>query len=139
MKRVCLFNLEQVGVVWGLPSEVCYFNHVKEFDGQPSQRELEGVFVPLSNDAPEGCEDLLTRLAGVFEGGVCPGPALCDAIDEVLAEVSSSDLLSVNRSRVAESAIGWVHLLIESNGQYSQFDGFGRGQAVLTWPLGLGV
>ncbi len=133
MKRVCLFNLEQVGVIYESPTQVTFFNRVGEcleggFDFET--RTQEGIFVPLSNDAPEGLPSLMAHLSD-FRGTL---PSVAQ-LNEILAELSSSDLISVDASRFSDSRWGWVYLSIIPQGEFSQFEGFEEGKAVMTWPV----
>lgn len=136
MKRLCLFNLEQAGLILLLPTGVTLFNLSGGADAV--QREAEGCFVPLGNDPmvdAEADEYLHRQLASAC--GARLDIASADRLDVVLRQVSSSDLIRVDRQRLAESASGWVYVLADSQGEFSQFEGFGRCAAVLTWPNSL--
>ncbi len=134
MKRVCLFNLEQVGVIYESPTQVAFFNRVGEcLDGgfEFETRAQEGVFVPLSNDATEGLPSMMQYLRS-FKGRL---PSIAE-INELLAQLSSSDLIAVDVSRFSDCHWGWVYLTIIPQGPFSQFEGFDEGKAVMTWPVG---
>ena len=130
MKRICLFNLEQVAAVAESSSGVVYFNRAGEWADQ-ELLEQEGFLVPLSNDAPDGFPTLLERLRDL-SGGALPK---LEEVDSLLQEVSCSDQLVVDRSRWSESRPGWIYVTVFAQGEFSQFDGFDRVAAVLTWPL----
>lgn len=134
MKRVCLFNLEQVGVIYECPSQVSFFNRVGEpvNDGSDFETQTqEGFFVPLSNDAPDGLPSLMEMLDGF--GSTLPSIA---QLNEMLAQLSCSDLISVDASRYKEARWGWVYLTVIAQGPFSQFEGFDDGKGVMTWPVG---
>ncbi|MGH1373555.1 MAG: DUF6210 family protein [Cellvibrionaceae bacterium] len=133
MKRVCLFNLEQVGVIYECSTQVMFFNRVGEsmdggFDFEIQAQQ--GLFIPLSNDAPEGFPSLMDCLRGF--GGRLPSMA---QLNDMLAQLSCSDLIAVDASRFGDSKWGWVYLTIIPSGEFSQFEGFGEGKAVMTWPV----
>lgn len=130
MKRICLFNLEQVAAVTESSSGVVYFNRVGAA-GDSDLMEQEGFLIPLSNDAPEGFPTLLERLCELGRESL---PDL-EELDALLQEVSCSDQLVVDRSRWSESRPGWVYLSVFPQGEFSQFEGFDQTAAILTWPM----
>jgi len=136
MKRVCLFNLEQVGVIYRGDSEVSFFNRVgASLQGGgciETSLEQKGVLVPISNDAPAGFASLLELLNELQSRANSP---LMADFNEVLAQISSSDTVSVDGSRFDESRWGWVYLNVMPGGEFSQFEGFKDGKAVMTWPI----
>lgn len=136
MKRVCLFNLEQVAIIYCGDSNVSFFNRAGALFCGASDRdgtvEQEGVLVPISNDAPAGFETLLGLLSELQLRE--SRPSIAD-FNEVLAQLSCSDVVSVDVSRFEQSRWGWVYLNVMPGGEFSQFDGIEDGKAVMTWPL----
>jgi len=136
MKRVCLFNLEQVGIIYRDGSEVSFFNRVGALlrcgGGVETSLEQKGVLVPISNDAPAGFASLLDLLSELQSRA--SSPSMAD-FNGVLAQISSSDTVAVDMSRFDESRWGWVYLNVIPGGEFSQFEGFKDGKAVMTWPI----
>ncbi len=140
MNKICLYNLEQAGLILILPTGITLFNQTA---GEAYLRqEAEGCLVPLSNDPlPDAeLETFLDRqLAASCRGLSTLTIAAADQLDEALLTLSSTDMISVDRQRLAQSAPGWVYVNARSEGEFSQFEGFtqqddGECQAILTWP-----
>ncbi|WP_439133408.1 DUF6210 family protein [Pseudomaricurvus sp.] len=137
MKKVCLYSLEQPGIIVLSPSGVLYWN--KSGDTDPAY-QAEGILVPISNDPPQDQPELslVPRLQALMDNEGSLNQSQAREIDDFLHEVSSSDSISVDLSKVSQSSTGWVHLSIRPQGDYSYFEGFSEEgealQAVLTWP-----
>lgn len=140
MKRVCLYSLEQPGIVVLSQSGVTYWN--KKGDTDP-RFEAEGILVPISNDPPPGHPELslVPRLQVLTQDTELLTPAVVRELDALLQEVSSSDAIRVDVTRLVDSTAGWVYLTIRPQGEFSYFVGFGGDgeelQGVLTWPCSI--
>ncbi|BFM18375.1 hypothetical protein R50073_45580 [Maricurvus nonylphenolicus] len=141
MQKLCLYNLEQAGLILLLPTGISLFNWTGGIDCLT--QEAEGAFVPLSNDPmPDATrEEYLDAQLGELckpqqdKAQQTITPTLANDIDYVLQQVSSSDVIRVDRSRLAESSAGWIYVLAEGQGDFSQLQGFtDEVKAVLTWP-----
>nr|WP_243760345.1 DUF6210 family protein [Aestuariicella hydrocarbonica] len=105
-----------------------------------STRREEGFFVPISNDPPLDQSELslVPRLNEIASRSQELTPGMVNQLDDLLHEVSSSDAISVDASKLKASAPGWVYLNIMAQGEFSYFSGFGGEggnlQGVLTWP-----
>ncbi len=134
MKEICLYNLEQAGVIILENSGVIYFNQAS---GTASvQEKAEGLFVPISNDPPlDSMElNLSTRLRSLTKGSVSVSHSIAREINALLLEVSSTDTYQVNMTRLEESKESWVYITVTPQGEYSQYNGYETFDAVLTWP-----
>jgi len=134
MKEICLYNLEQAGVIIFENTGVVYFNQT---GGTACvQEKAEGLFVPISNDPPlDSMElNLSTRLRSLTQGVVGVSHGIAREINALLLEVSSTDTYQVNMSRLKESQESWVYISVTPQGEYSQYNGYDTFDAVLTWP-----
>lgn len=134
MKEICLYNLEQAGIIILQPSGIHYFNQT---GGVPfSRSKAEGIFVPISNDPPEGMPELevAPRLSAICHNKAQLHLEDANAIDAVLTEISSTDVFSVNIQKLQDSKEAWVYVNVLPQGDYSYFQGFGEFEAILTWP-----
>lgn len=146
MKRVCLYSLEQPGVVVLSQSGVTYWNKTGDID---PRFQAEGILVPISNDPPNGYPELslVPRLQDLTANSESLSVSQVSELDSLLQEVSSSDAISVDRARMGESSEGWVYLTIRPQGEFSYFVGFldelggadGTLQAVLTWHCSMSI
>jgi uncharacterized protein DUF6210 len=140
MRHICLYNLEQAALILLQPTGITLFNQTSS-DAYLRQ-EAEGCLVPLSNDPLPDAEPetfLDRQLAASCRGLSTLTIAVADLLDEALLTLSSTDMITVDRQRLAQSAPGWVYVNARSEGEFSQFEGFnqqddGECQAILTWP-----
>lgn len=136
MQKLCLYNLEQAGLILLLPTGISLFNWTGGIDCLT--QEAEGTFVPLSNDPlPDATREeyLDAQLGELCKGQSVITPTVANEVDYVLQQVSSSDVIRVDRSRLNESCAGWIYVLAEGQGDFSQLQGFTEEvKAVLTWP-----
>lgn len=134
MKQICLYNLEQAGVVILDKAGVAYFN--KSAGVADVLRVESGFFVPMSNDPPLGDAELglVHRLRQITLNQEGLTQAHANEIDALLLEVSSTDRYKVDIERLDESNESWVYLDIVPQGEYSNFENFSSFKAVLTWP-----
>lgn len=143
MERVCLFNLEQAGVIIEDPKGLCFFNQVgsmlngdvNEAPSDASVFEQVGWFVPLSNDAPLGLPSMTELLQALAQGTAVS----VSQLNEILIQVSSSDQLQVDSSRYPQAHHGWLPVTIVPQGDFSLLEGFEERKGVLTWPLDVSV
>lgn len=134
MKEICLYSLEQAGVIVLQPSGIHFFNQT---GGVPFSRSMaEGMFVPISNDHPADMPelDLSSRLSAICHGKATLNLDDANAIDCVLTEISSTDVFSVNIQKLGESKEAWVYISVLPQGDYSYFQGLNEFEAILTWP-----
>ena len=134
MKEICLYNLEQAGVIILENTGIVYFNQV---GGDAClQAQAEGLFVPVSNDPPLGNMELnfSTRLSSLTKGVAGVSHRIAREINTLLLEVSSTDTYQVNLGRLEESQESWVYITVIPQGEYSQYKGYETFDAVLTWP-----
>ncbi len=134
MKEICLYNLEQAGVIILDSTGVVYFNQA---GGTAClQKKAEGLFVPVSNDPPlDSMElNLSTRLRSLTQGEVGVSHSIAREINALLLEVSSTDTYQVDMNRLKESQESWVYISVTPQGEYSQYNGYDTFDAVLTWP-----
>lgn len=133
MREICLYNLEQAGLVVSHPTGLTFFN-LGGPDGQ-QRYAAEGFFVPLSSDPPDPADPRLGQLLADACRACAPLTLpVADTIDEILQQVSSSDRLQVDRSRLQAGAPGWVPVQVLAGGDFSQLQGFSECAAFLTWP-----
>lgn len=136
VREMCLYSLEQAGVVVLQSGQPSFFNQVGGTEYR--RRDAEGWFVPLSNDPMEGSgrdEYLDALLAEVFRAKpVGLSIAQADEVDDLLMQLSSSDQMRVDRSKLADSEAGWVFVEVSPMGDFSQFAGVDSCSGVLTWP-----
>jgi hypothetical protein len=134
MRELCLYNLEQTAVIVLDDSGIQYFSN--SGGTAAVQSRAVGFLVPLSNDPPADQPEL--ALAGRLSAVVKDknGLSLADAhhINELLRELSSTDVCFVNEERLQQSLESWVHVFVRPQGDYSQFQGFDEFEAVLVWP-----
>lgn len=141
-KKICLFDLEQAGVIILENSGIHFFNNT---GGKANIREeAEGTFAPLSNCLPLGLSHsertnlcLTNQLRKITTQNPALAPSQVSDVNDVLREISSSDRYQVNLSRLAESKEAWVYVTIYPQGDYSHFEGYDTIEAVLTWPNNL--
>ena len=133
MREICLFNLEQAGIIVLESTGACYFNQVAGGE----RREAEGLFIPISNDVPadSGMSSLSERLQTLWRNSTDPSsnPSTMD-INLVLSEISSSDLIHIDLESVGDLCCGWIPVEILPEGDFSQFQGFDSVKGILTWP-----
>ena len=134
MKEICLYNLEQAGVIILDSTRVVYFNQVG--GSACIQAKAEGLFVPVSNDPPlDSMElNLSTRLRSLTQGVIGVSHSIAREINALLLEVSSTDTYQVDMNRLKESQESWVYISVTPQGEYSQYNGYEAFDAVLTWP-----
>ncbi|MYM62704.1 DUF6210 family protein [Pseudomaricurvus sp. HS19] len=130
---VALFNSCQVGLIVAAETGIVWRTWVGEEDpvqvGSWQERALEGIYVPLSNDAPEGWPTLEERLQSVWAG------SNVFELNEVLAEVSSSDVISLDAEGFAGAVPGWLPVRVEPQGEFSLLEGMSPSVGVLVWPF----
>lgn len=134
MKEICLYNLEQAGIIILDRTGVVYFNQVGGSDCV--QEKAEGLFVPVSNDPPLDSLDLnlTTRLRSLTKGKGSFSHGVVKEINALLLEVSSSDGYQVSMARLKDSKESWVYITVTPQGEFSQYNGYETFDAVLTWP-----
>lgn len=132
--KICLYNLEQTGVIIldkvGLP----YFN---QSGGIHCQQAMEtGYFVPISNDPPSDQPELALagRLSNITKNRIGLNERSAGEINQLLKEISSSDHFEVDTEKLQQSAEAWIYLRIYPAGEFSTFGGADPFKAVLTWP-----
>lgn len=132
--KICLYNLEQLGVILLDQDGPTYFNLV----GGNNRVDVtaQGFFVPVSNDPPVDAPELAlpSRLSGITKNMVGLSKDLTQPINQLLMEISSSDHYEVDETKLDQSSEGWVYLKVIPEGEFSTFDGFVPFEAVLTWP-----
>lgn len=140
MPRVLLWNLYGPALLVRWRSGVIYQNQVG--GNVCYQEEQEGVLVPL--DISDAHTEAI--MAHHFPTG-CQGiePAAADLIDAILAANRSTEFITVDRTRLAESWEAWVHVNFgrvpdeyELNPErpleyLGEIYGFPPGRGVLTW------
>ncbi|WP_338846302.1 DUF6210 family protein [Massilia sp. W12] len=132
--KICLYNLEQVGIIILDDRGLLYFNQAGGTAClQPSAK---GYFVPISNgpplDQPELALDV--KLTEVTQDLVGLNPAVAQEINLLLMEVSSSDRYEVDLSKLALSSEAWVYVRVYPQGNYSTYGASEPFEAILTWP-----
>ena len=134
MKEFCLYDLEQVGVIILDDGGAVYYNQTG--GTACMQPRAKGFFVPISNDAPLGQDelDLASRLGNATRDSVGLSKFEAVKVNQLLKEVSSSDLYTVDESKLDLSNEAWVYLDISPQGEFSHFDGYSKLKAILTWP-----
>jgi len=135
MREICLYNLEQAGLIVLESGGYDFFNQVGGLACR--RRQATGIFAPISNDPlidAERHEHLDALLAEAVQGEAVITRRLAEAIDAVLMSLSSTDLLRVDLSRLDDSEPGWVFVTLTPGGEFSQFLSMPEGPAVLTWP-----
>jgi len=140
MREICLYNLEQAGLILLEESGCVLFNQVGGLGYR--RRQATGVFAPISNDPlvdADRDQHLDALLAAAVRGEESLTATGAAALDDALMSLSSTDLLSVDRARLSESEPGWVFVQLVPNGEFSQFSSVPAGPAVLTWPNKLNV
>ncbi|MGB3623227.1 hypothetical protein FT643_16985 [Ketobacter sp. MCCC 1A13808] len=135
MRELCLYNLEQAAVIVLDDSGMQYFFNCGRAGA--IQSRATGFLVPLSNDPPADQPELalagrLSALVG-DNGGL--GPADATNINELLRELSSTDICFVNEARLPESCESRVYVIVRPQGEYSQFQGLDEFEALLVWPV----
>ncbi len=139
---VALFNSVQAGLILKASTGLCWRSWVGEkttasFNGW-AERSMEGFYVPVSNDAPPDCTTLEERLQEVWPKNLSEFNAF--EVNEVLAEISSSDVISVDLTAVHEALPGWLPIHVEPQGDFSLLsEPNGNGshrpmKGVLVWP-----
>jgi Family of unknown function (DUF6210) len=146
LKRILLYDLEQIALIIEIPVGVWYQNQVGGV--VCCQAEMEGILAPLEFE-PEDTDRIMRfpYPAGII--GITSQNA--DAIDKVLGSSPATSFLKVDRTRLDESWEAWVHVLINvppevasgawtSTSTATPFDkyigpiwGFGPTRGVLTW------
>jgi len=122
MREICLYNLEQAGLILLEESGCVLFNQVGGLGYR--RRQATGVFAPISNDPlvdADRDQHLDALLAAAVRGDESLTATGAAALDDALMSLSSTDLLSVDRARLSESEPGWVYVQLVPNGEFSQF------------------
>ncbi len=133
MIRFSLYDMVGVGVVVALPTGVVYSNQT---GGTAClQPELEGAFLPVNTQHPEGDpEGLEARLAAVFVGVGHFDDQMANRVDQVLSRFQETEGLRVDRSRGRNSHEAWIHVTIRQTPSGSAQGMTGPLSGVLTWP-----
>ncbi len=140
MQHICLYNLEQAGLILLQPTGITLFNQTA--GAAYLRQEAEGCLVPLSNDPlPDAEPDtfLDKQLAASCQGLSTLTVTAADQLDEALLTLSSTDMIAVDRQKFVQSVPGWVYVTARSEGEFSQFEDVNQSQgreyqAILTWP-----
>jgi hypothetical protein len=133
MRRVKLWGLSGAALIVPQATNVVYENQV---NGTACyHKELEGILIPLNNDClPSNHHELLEcYLTRFFE-------QITTEFDEndinnfnkLLHNFPETTGVRVNEAKIDESYEAWIHVVVEEN-SFSDFSGFGRFEAVLTW------
>lgn len=136
MIELCLYNLEQAAILVPQAGAPLLFNATEGMSF--TRRDIEGFCVPISNDPlPEASREeyldaLLASVVSNHTGALTPKQA--DQLDDALLTLSSSDLVSVARSKLNDSSVGWVWVSVVPSEEFSQFQGLEPFEGVLTWP-----
>ena len=135
-----------LGLIIEYPSGVMYSNQVGGFSCL--HPELEGVFIPLFDELKGEHQE--TQLLNFFTGNKWMGNCArgidaetADFVDEVLIQSVATDVLRVDRQKLAQSCEAWVHVKIgehidtdlRNTTQYklSSLSSFYGKKGVLTW------
>ncbi|MES2705224.1 MAG: DUF6210 family protein [Verrucomicrobiota bacterium] len=143
-----LYDSIGTGIILAFPSGVIYSNQT---GGTAClSPEMEGVFVPLRNDYQLSEGPMMSpeiELTQYFEGprhrgrGATSGIDLEDAdfIDSILDRVELRPVISVDRTRLAESHEAWIHVVVSGDeypdtglAVFAGFTPYPR-QGILTW------
>ncbi len=132
--NLCLFNLEQTGVIILNDQGATYFNQAGGANG--AERFERGYFVPISNDAPKDQPELSLecRLTELTKDSATINSQTANAINQLLMEISSSDRYEIDMDRLTNSCEAWIYLKVYPQGDYSTFGNNEPFNAVLTWP-----
>ncbi|MCW1926251.1 DUF6210 family protein [Luteolibacter arcticus] len=129
-----LWTMVGAGLIVPRPTGIVYTNQT---DGTGCDHpELEGAFVPISNDYdhPSYEDSLECALCRIFpEGWGSPSADTCDAVDRLLSGYRATTGIRVDRSRMEDSREAWLWVTITEHPDHD-FLGFGECSAVLTWP-----
>ena len=132
-----LWEFSGVGVIIARPSGVAYSNQT----GGTSclHPEMEGVFAPLTDaflDQQAKLYNFFTsrKWRGCCDRGIDEETA--DFVDAVLAESWQTQMLRVDRSRLADSHEAWVHVVVLEGRAAPDgclLSGFTGARGVFTW------
>ncbi len=132
-----LWEFSGMGLIVAWPSGVRYSNQTGGY--ACLYPELEGVFAPLAAPVLDQQAWLRKFFTGRKWRGNCYkgiDEETANFIDSVLIESSRTEILRVNRERLADSHEAWVHVLIlEGRGDVDLrlAHGFAGARGVLTW------
>lgn len=134
MIRFSLYDMVGVGVVVALPTGVVYSNQTGGV--ACLQPELEGAFLPVNTQHPEGDpEGLEAMLAAVFaDGSRRFDEQTANRVDQVLARFQETEGMRVDRSRGRSSHEAWVHVTTRQTPSGSVQGLTEPLSGVLTWP-----
>lgn len=137
MPIIRLYDLDGIGLIISYASGVLYSNQTGGY--LCSQPEIEGVFAPLNNRLTDQQTKLNDFFTGSKWGGNCYDgidKETADFVDLVLLESDQTEMLRVDRDKLAESHEAWIHVhILESkkNPDLQDIHGFAGSHGVLTW------
>ena len=127
-KTVCLYNLSRLGLILeDESSEVTYFNQVAGHSC--SQRYAKGVFVFVDDEPPK----LYKTIAPYMTNRYTLSVEDADFLDAAFADSDCATHLSVDRTKLEESAEAWVYVKIDPDVENLSYTGFNAGAGILTW------
>ncbi len=137
VKRVDLIGLEQAALIVQAPTGVLYENQTCGISCL--QESLEGVLIPITNEPPlaDFVEASYTmQLRKLTEGLPEIDDRVASEIDRLLASISSSEVVTVNRHRLQDSHEAWVFVQVQAPGDAngSIHPEHQRLTGILTWP-----
>ena len=127
-KTVCLYNLSGLGLILeDESSDITYFNQVAGHCC--GQRYAKGIFVFVDDD-PQKLHDVVAHnMTNKWTLSVEDA----DFLDAIFADSDSAKHLSVDRTRLKQSAEAWVYVKIDLNVENESYTGFNAESGILTW------
>jgi hypothetical protein len=127
-KTVCLYCLSGLGLILeDESSEVTYFNQVAGHFC--SQRYAKGTFVFLDDDPPSLYKIIVPYMTNRYTFSV----EEADFLDAAFANSDCAKHLSVDRTKLEESAEAWVYVKIDPDIENWSYAGFNVEMGILTW------
>ena len=133
-KTVCLYKLSRLGLILeDKSSEITYFNQVAGHFC--SQRHAKGVFVFVDDDPPKLHKIVAPYMANRYTFSVEDA----DFLDAAFADSDCVKHLSVDRTKLEQSAEAWIYVKIDpsvenwSETGFWSYTGFNAEAGILTW------
>ena len=133
MRKVKLWGLSGAALILPQKTGVVYTNQVN--GSACFERELEGVLIPLNNDClPSNHNELLERYLARFFKDIDSNFDInqMERFNKLLWNFPETTSIRVDPTKIEDSFEAWINVLVEEN-NFSDFEGFGKFSAVLTW------
>jgi len=127
-KIISLYNLSELGLILeDTTSNVVYLNQTGGL--LCHQRYARGIFVFVEN----WNKSLLKIIAPYMENVVGLTAKDADFLDAAFADTDNADHISVDRTKLEQSAEAWIFVKINPDAGSDYYSGFSAKAGILTW------